>query len=99
MFVDEFVNWSAHNWGAENPYLQYMICITGLEKMLNWSFAHGLSLVDWRRKDFENYVKFVVNPPKDWTMTSRPARFVPQAGFEFDQWSINPVGGHFTIAD
>jgi len=40
----------------------------GLEKMLNWSFAHDLSLVDWRRNDFENYAEFVLNPPKAWTV-------------------------------
>lgn len=42
-YVDRFVNWIAHNWGAENPHRQYHSCIMGLEKMLNWSFAHGLS--------------------------------------------------------
>lgn len=57
--------------------------------MLNWSFAHGQSLVDWRSKDFESYVKFVAKPPKAWTMSNSQVRFVPQAGFGFDHWSIN----------
>lgn len=91
LYVNEFLNWTAHNWGAETPHRQYMILITGLEKVLNWSFAHGLSLVDWRRKDFENYAKFLVNPPKAWTMPNRQPRFVQQAGVGFDEWSINPA--------
>jgi len=53
-YVDRYMNWIAHNWGAENPHCQYHSCIMGLEKMLNWSFAHGLSLVDeknvWKRE-------------------------------------------------
>jgi hypothetical protein len=88
-YVDRFVNWIAHNWGAENPHHQYSSCITGLEKMLNWSFAHGLSLVDWRRTDFENYAEFVVNPSPAWTVTGPQPRYVQEPGVEFEHWSIN----------
>lgn len=90
-YVDRYVNWIAHNWGAENPHRQYYNCIMGLEKMLNWSFAHGLSLVDWRRNDFENYAEFVLNPPKAWTVYGQQARFVQEPGVAFEGWSINPI--------
>lgn len=90
-YVDRFVNWIAHNWGAENPHRKYHSCIIGLEKMLNWSFAHGVSLIDWRRTDFENYAEFVVNPPKAWTVTGSQLRYVPEPGVEYEHWSINSV--------
>lgn len=76
-YVDRYVNWIAHNWGAENPHRQYHSCIMGLEKMLNWSFAHGLSLVDWRRNDFENYAELMSGSERFaarrsfWIFTSR----------------------------
>ena len=89
-YVDRFINWSAHNWSPLNPHRKYNICIHGLEKMLNWSFANDLCLLDWTRTDFESYSDFIRSPTSDWVAPGKQTRFQGSPAMDFRDWPINP---------
>ncbi|MGH8420174.1 MAG: integrase [Pseudomonas sp.] len=89
-YADRFINWIAHNWSPLNPHQQYNICIQGLEKMLNWSFANNRCLLDWTRADFENYSAFIINPTSVWVTSSKQTRFLGSPAMDFRDWPINP---------
>jgi hypothetical protein len=69
-YACRFVNWISHNWSPLNPHKQYSICIKGLEKMLNWSFANDVFLLDWTRADFESYSDFIRRPSIVWATSN-----------------------------
>lgn len=89
-YAYRFVNWIAHNWSPLNPHMQYNICIKGLEKMLNWSFANDVCLLDWTRADFESYSDFIRSPISVWATSSKQKRFLANAALDFQDWAINP---------
>jgi hypothetical protein len=80
----------AHNWSPLNPHEQYNICIKGLEKMLNWSFANDVCLLDWTRADFESYSDFIRRPGIVWATSNIQARFLVDVAMDFQNWAINP---------
>ncbi|WP_245219112.1 integrase [Pseudomonas vranovensis] len=73
-----------------NPHKQYNICVQGLEKMLNWSFANDVCLLDWTRADFERYSEFIRSPLSAWATSSKQTRFWGDAATDFKYWPINP---------
>ena len=89
-YAYRFVNWIAHNWSPLNPHTQYNTCIKGLEKMLNWSFANDVCLLDWTRADFENYAEIIRRPSSFWVASTAQSRFFFDATLYFRDWAINP---------
>ncbi|MHC8354113.1 integrase [Pseudomonas sp. LB3P81] len=89
-YADRFINWIAHNWNPQSPHLQYYKCINGLEKMLNWSFANNLCLLDWTPADFKNYAGFIQTPDSAWASASSQPRFLINPGMDFWDCPINP---------
>lgn len=89
-YADRYLNWIAHSWSPQTPHLQYYKTINGLEKMLNWSFANSLSLLDWTDADFKAYVAFIQSPNADWASQSLQARFVVTHGKDYCDYPINP---------
>lgn len=89
-YACRFVNWIAHNWSPLNPHKQYNICIKGLEKMLNWSFANDVCLLDWTRADFESYSEVIRRPSSVWATSTIQPRFLFSAVSDFQDWAINP---------
>ncbi|WP_323160429.1 integrase [Pseudomonas fluorescens] len=73
-----------------NPHLQYNNCIKGLEKMLNWSFANDVCLLDWTRADFESYAETVRSPSSAWVTSTIQPRFLFDAALDFEDCAINP---------
>lgn len=96
-YTERFISWLAHNWSPLDSHLQYGRRIVALEKMLNWSFANELCLLDWTRADYERYCKFLQSPPRNWTTDSRQPRFVGNPANEFRDWSINPAWALFKV--
>ncbi|RML35355.1 Integrase protein [Pseudomonas savastanoi pv. glycinea] len=89
-YADRFVNWSAHNWNPATAHLQYRTCTQGLEKMLNWSFANEVCLLDWTHEDFDDYSEFIQNPPPDWEAPGKQTRYLGTPAKDFKDWAINP---------
>ncbi|RON51764.1 integrase [Pseudomonas frederiksbergensis] len=89
-YADRFINWIAHNWNPQSPRLQYYKWISGLEKMLNWSFANKLCLLDWTPADFKNYADFIQTPDSDWASSSSQPRFLISPGMDYRDCPINP---------
>lgn len=89
-YADRYLNWIAHSWSPQTPHLQYYKTINGLEKMLNWSFANNLSLLDWTDADFRDYVGFVQTPDSDWASPSIQPRFLVSPGKDYHDYPINP---------
>ncbi len=50
---------------------------TEAERLLLWSWlVCEKSIVDLRRRDFEDYIDFVVQPPKSWLAETTQRRFL-----------------------
>lgn len=90
-FANHYINWVAHSWNRDTPHLQYQSCIHALEKMLSWSFANGRSLLNWTREDFEQYARFIINPSRDWVISSVQQRFLAAPDLDYKDWPINPA--------
>lgn len=89
-YAHRYVNWIAFSWNPQRPKHLYYTCAMALEKMLNWSFANEVSMIDWTREDFVRYADFVAKPDPSWCATSRQARFIPSVQRGFRDWVINP---------
>lgn len=96
-YVERFINWRAHDWSPLDSHLQYSRRIVALEKMLHWSFANELCLLDWTRSNFEKYCKFLRHPPRNWTTDSTQPRFLGEPAKEFRDWTINPDWALFKV--
>lgn len=90
-YADQYLSWTAHSWNPQTAHLQYYKTIHGLEKMLNWSFANSLSLLDWTDADFKGYVGFIKTPNGDWASSSNHARFLVSPGKDYCDYPINPL--------
>ncbi len=52
-----------------------------IERLIHWSaLIARKSLKELRRDDFENFINFCLNPPKQWIGTSKPAKFLEIEG-------------------
>lgn len=89
-YADRYLNWIAHSWSPQRSHIQYYLTINGLEKMLNWSFANNLSLLDWTDADFKNYAGFIQTPDSAWASRSVQPRFLVSPGKDYHDYPINP---------
>ncbi|MFT2159862.1 integrase [Pseudomonas putida] len=69
-----------------------------LEKMLNWSFANEVSMIDLTRDDFIRYADFIAKPDPRWCTPGVQARFISDAQHEFRDWAINPAWLPFKLS-
>ena len=49
-----------------------------VERFLQWCFLKEKKLAEIQRAHFEVYIKFCLNPPKDWITTKKTSRFLTQ---------------------
>lgn len=70
--------------------MQYNTCIKGLEKMLNWSFANDLCLLDWTSADFESYSEIIRRPSSVWASSTIQPRFLFDVALDFKDCAMNP---------
>ncbi|WP_154215218.1 hypothetical protein [Pseudomonas syringae] len=89
-YADRYLNWIAHSWSPQTAHVQYYLTINGLEKMLNWSFANNVSLLDWTDADFKSYVGFIQTHDSAWATRSVQPRFLVSPGKDFHDYPINP---------
>ena len=89
-YANRFLCWIAHNWTPMGSHAHYHSCVKGLERMLNWSFANRICLLDWTRTDFERYAEFIQNPPPSWKAPGKQVRYLGSPAKDFRDWPINP---------
>jgi len=61
-----------------------------VERLLQWTWLIAQkSILDLKRQDIEEYIKFCLKPPKSWIGTKRTPRFITRAG----ERKVNPQWG------
>lgn len=64
---------------------------TDAERLLLWSWLIcDKSIVNLRRRDFENYIDFVMNPPKEWVAETTQRRFIAKDGLRLSNPKWRP---------
>lgn len=88
-YCEGFLEFEAQRWSPGQAQHMYAQTCRHLEQMLNWSFAKGISLLDWDHLDFREFLEFRCLPPVTWCESAIFTKYLPQPGTSFEEWEIN----------
>lgn len=88
-YCTSFIEADAHNWLPARARELYDLFTRVVEKMLNWSYLHGISILDWDCSEFCNFLIFLKRPPHSWCSSTRHRKFVENPSAPFSQWELN----------
>lgn len=97
-YCQRYLAWLAHSWRPEQATEAYYFETIHLERLLNWCFSQGLSLLDLKPLEIERYVAFFCNPPASWCLPSSSLKFVPNPLLNYGAWPINQYWRPFLSA-
>jgi len=88
-YCKRFLEAAAHNWPPSRARELYDLVTRVAEKMLNWSYLNGISLLDWNHSEFCNFINFLKQPPDTWCSQTRHSKFVSSPLAPFSEWKFN----------
>ena len=88
-YCTSFLEMAAHSWRQSRASELYELHTRVLERMLNWSYLHGYSILSWGDSEFGSFLKFVKQPPEAWCSPARYRKFIAAPLAPFSEWKIN----------
>lgn len=88
-YCTTFLEAAAHTWRQSRASELYELHTRVLERMLNWSYLHGNSILSWGESEFKNFLSFVKRPPDAWCSPSRHSKFIAAPQAPFSEWALN----------
>ncbi|CEL29306.1 hypothetical protein [Pseudomonas fluorescens] len=89
-YCQRYLAWLAHSWNPEQASEAYYFETTHLERLLNWSFSQGFSLLDLDSNGLLQYASFFCNPLPDWCAPKACSKFLADPLDRYQNWMINP---------
>ncbi|VVO64185.1 hypothetical protein PS900_00962 [Pseudomonas fluorescens] len=89
-YCQRYLAWLAHSWTPEQANESYYFETIHLERLLNWCFSKGLSLLDLQAQDLCRYVEFFRSPSADWCAPAVCLKFLPNPLEPYGNWMMNP---------
>ncbi|MFJ2689169.1 hypothetical protein [Pseudomonas sp. NPDC087336] len=88
-YCHRYLAWLAHSWRPEQANEAYYFETIHLERLLNWSFSQGLSLLDLASIHLHRYAVFFCNPQIDWCAPAACSKFNANPLQPYENWQIN----------
>lgn len=90
-YCQRYLAWIAHSWPPEQANKAYYFETIHLERLLNWCFSEGLSLLSLRARDLHRYGEFFSSPSADWCAPTVSLKFLPNPLKPYESWMVNPA--------
>lgn len=86
-YCHEFLHWCAVT--ATRRTFDYSLLVQPLETLLLWSGFSGRPMIDLRKEDIEEFMRFYVDPPMSWS-GAPVAKYLAEDAIPYAEWKINP---------